>query len=122
MSDAAQTAPDVDAEPTGVNDLAAIGEGLLRDARNQPSRRAARTIVAGTALRVTAIALLEGAELAEHSSPPTATLQAVAGTVRLRTSQDEQVLRPGELLRIPPRRHSLHADTDAVVLLTVALR
>jgi quercetin dioxygenase-like cupin family protein len=106
---------------TGVVDLASVGEGLLRDARNQPAHRAARTIMASTVMRCTIIALLEGAELNEHASPPAATLQAVTGGVLLVTGDHKQAVRAGQVVRIPPQRHSLRALSDAVVVLTVAL-
>ena len=105
----------------GVVDLSAVGEGLLRDARNQPARRAARTIMASTVMRSTVIALLDGAEMNEHASPPAATLQVVTGHVQLVVGEQQHDLRAGELVRIPPQRHGVRALADAVVLLTVAL-
>lgn len=108
-------------ESGGVSALDVLGQSLLRDAREHSSQRAARTIVATPSMRATVIALLAGSELAEHASPPTATLQAVTGEVSLRAGDGEQTVRAGEIARIPPERHSLHATTDAVVLLTVAL-
>lgn len=105
----------------GVVSLTDVGEGLLRDARNQPARRAARTIMASTVMRSTLIALLDGAEMNEHASPPAATLQVVAGRVQLVVGDEQHDLRAGELVRIPPQRHGVRALADAVVLLTVAL-
>jgi quercetin dioxygenase-like cupin family protein len=106
-------------ELTHVDDVA--GE-LLRQAREHHSRRAARTLVTGASQRVTLIALAEGAELAEHESPPAATLHVVTGQVRLHTHDHEQVLDRGHLTAVPPQRHGLTALTDSAVLLTVALR
>ena len=109
-------------EATGsVVDLVDVGEGLLRDARNQPARRAARTIMASTVMRSTVIALLDGAEMHEHASPPAATLQVITGEVRLVVGDGEHGLRAGQLVRIPPQRHGVRALSDAVILLTVAL-
>ncbi len=105
----------------GVISLTDVGEGLLRDARNQPARRAARTIMASTVMRSTVIALLDGAEMNEHASPPAATLQVVTGRVQLVVGDEQHDLRAGELVRIPPQRHGVRALADAVVLLTVAL-
>ncbi|HEV7652045.1 MAG TPA: cupin domain-containing protein [Actinophytocola sp.] len=95
---------------------------VLDEARRQHARRAARTLVTGTSLRVTLIALTEGAELAEHDAPVAATLQAVSGRVQVHTHDQKWFLDPGELLTIPHQRHGVTAVTDAVVLLTVALR
>ncbi|MBP2472179.1 quercetin dioxygenase-like cupin family protein [Crossiella equi] len=102
-----------------VHDLAAE---LLEEARRHDARRAARTLVSGPAQRATLIALAQGAELAEHDSPPAATLHVVTGQVRLHTHDRAWVLDRGHLTAVPPQRHGLGALTDAVVLLTVALR
>jgi quercetin dioxygenase-like cupin family protein len=113
------------ADPTsveaGVIDLTAVSQGLLRDAAAQPARRAARTIMASTVMRSTVIALLEGAEMNEHASPPAATLQVVVGEVRLIAGDTEHAVRAGQVVRIPPQRHGVRAVSDAVVLLTVSL-
>lgn len=105
-----------------VSSLDALGPELLAQAREHGSRRVTRTLVSGSSQRVTLIALAEGAELAEHDSPPAATLHVITGTVRLHTPDDEWVLESGRLAVIPPQRHGLTALADAVVLLTVALR
>jgi quercetin dioxygenase-like cupin family protein len=72
-------------------------------------------------MRATVIALASGAELAEHESPPAATLQMISGEARLHTAGQAWLLHDGEVVAIPPERHALSAITDAVVLLTVAL-
>ncbi len=105
-----------------VVDLAVLADETLAEARGQHSRRAARTLVAGTAQRATLIALVDGAELTEHKAPPAATLYVVTGQVRLYTHDQEWLLRGGELAHLPAKRHGLQAVTDAAVLLTVALR
>ncbi|MCT2584591.1 hypothetical protein [Actinophytocola gossypii] len=102
--------------------LGALAATLLDEAKRRDARRTARTLVSGRAQRATLIAMAEGAELAEHDAPPAATLQVVTGRVRLHTRARERVLDSGELTAIPPQRHGLTALTDAVVLLTVALR
>lgn len=103
-------------------DLAVVGDALLEDAAQaHAAARAARTIITRAGLRSTLIALGAGHELAEHDSPGSATLQVVRGTVALRSSSREWRLSAGELIAIPPERHSLLAETDCVVLLTVRL-
>lgn len=106
-------------EVTQVDVLAAE---LLAEARRHDSRRTARTLVTGTSQRATLIALAEGAELAEHDSPPAATLHVITGRVSLRTADRERALDAGQLVAVPSQRHGLVALSDAVVLLTVALR
>ncbi|KZB79706.1 hypothetical protein [Amycolatopsis regifaucium] len=105
-----------------VADVEVLAAELLLKAREHHSRRAAKTLVAGVAQRVTLIALTEGAELAEHDSPPAATLQVVTGRVRLSTHDHDRFLDRGQLTAVPPERHSLTAFLDSAVLLTVALR
>lgn len=109
-------------EHPSVTQVDELAKELLDDARQQHTRRASRTLVTGTSQRATLIALAEGAELAEHGAPPAATLYVVVGRVRLHTHDEEWALDPGQLVTMPPQRHGLSADTDAAVLLTVALR
>jgi quercetin dioxygenase-like cupin family protein len=102
-------------------DLMPLAGRLLVRAGEHHSRRAASTVLSGTSMRATVIALLAGAELAEHEAPPAATLQVLTGEVDLSAGDDRRPVAAGELIAIPRRRHSLLARTDAVVLLTVAL-
>jgi quercetin dioxygenase-like cupin family protein len=106
---------------TSLTDLA---REQLDAARGASSGRASVTVFGGHEhdLRQTLIALAGGRSLGEHESPGDASLQVLVGTVRL--TADDEVWEGGEgdYLVIPPRRHDLHADTDAVVLLTVATR
>ncbi|MBW4718776.1 hypothetical protein [Saccharothrix obliqua] len=105
-----------------ITDVAPLAATLLEEARGHSARRAARTLVTGTSLRATLIALAAGAEMDEHEAPLAATLQAVIGDVVLHSDGREQPVPEGRLAPVPPTRHSLTAVTDAVVLLTVALR
>lgn len=102
-----------------VNDLAAE---LMTDAKQHHSQRSARTVASGSSQRVTLIAMAGGAELGKHDSPVAATLQVVAGRVRLHTADREWLLGAGELVSIPVDRHAVDALEDAAILLTVALR
>ncbi|CCH77279.1 conserved hypothetical protein [Nostocoides japonicum T1-X7] len=105
-------------ESVSVPDLAAE---LRRTAEASHSGRAAHTVHGGHehALRQTAIALLAGQELAEHESPGEATLQVLAGRVRLTAGDEAWEGGSGDLVAIPDARHALRALDDAVVLLTV---
>ena len=105
----------------GVTSLTALREELLAAARLAPARRAAATVHGGhdARLRQTAIALLAGVDLAEHDSPPDATLQVLSGRVRLQGQGRSWELVAGDLADIPPERHALAALQDSVVVLTV---
>jgi quercetin dioxygenase-like cupin family protein len=109
-------------ERSGLVELADLADALVADLPNHPAGRAAKTILSGTVMRAVVVALREGAEMSEHDSPPAATLQVVRGRVSLRAGELEWVLEPGELVPVPPQRHSVHAHTDSAFLLTVALR
>lgn len=94
----------------------------LANARAATSGRSSHTIVGGRdhALRQTVLALAAGQELADHESPGEATLQVLAGAVRLTTASDAVELTAGQIVAIPRERHGLHAHDDSAVLLTVA--
>ena len=102
--------------------LSELAESLIADLHNHPAGRTARTILSGTVMRATVIALAKDAELAEHESPPAATLYVIKGKVTLSTGSKDWTVYSGQLLPIPPQRHSLMAHADSAVLLTVALR
>ena len=102
-------------------DLTALAGSLLEDARAHTSGRAAKAVMSGSHLRAVVIALQAGAELAEHDAPAAATLQVLVGAVTLLAGEERWDLAAGELVAIPPRRHSVEAHEDSAVLLSVAL-
>ena len=105
----------------GALSLSDLADALLAEARDHHSRRAANTILTGPSMRATVIALAEGADMAEHEAPPAATLQVLSGQVELAAGAQRWAVGAGQVIAIPRVRHSLHAGSDAVVLLTVAL-
>ncbi len=106
---------------TSLTELAHRQLDLARDAS---SGRSAHTVNGGHehTLRQTVIALLAGQQLHDHESGGEATLQVLQGRVRLVAGTDSWDGAPGDLLAVPDRVHRLEADSDAVVLLTVALQ
>jgi len=106
----------------GVVDLQALQDELAQRATNEHSGRAARTLphpVDG--LRQTVIALRAGAELGEHESPGAASLVVLRGRARLVAGDEVIEVGAHEFSPIPDRRHSLRADEDSVVLLSIAV-
>ena len=103
--------------------LDAIGREQLERAQDAPSGRSASTVFGGheQVLRQTVIALREGSALTEHNSPGEATIIVLSGHVRLSAGSTNWEGRTGDMLVIPPERHSLEALTDAVVVLTAAM-
>ena len=85
---------------------------------------AARTLVGDQdhQLRQTVIALCADATMREHESPGEATLYVLQGEVDLVAGSDTARLSAGEIAEIPHERHSVHAVSDAVVLLTAMPR
>ena len=101
--------------------LTQLAADQLEIARAARAGRSAHTVHGGHdhMLRQTLIALTGGSELAEHNSPGQSTLQVLQGQVRVTAGTDTWSGEAGDLLVLPRERHALHADSDAVVLLTV---
>jgi quercetin dioxygenase-like cupin family protein len=107
---------------SGLVDLSTLADELARRAADEHSGRAASTLphpVDG--LRQTVIALRSGAELGEHESPGAATLLVLRGRVRLVAGDEAVEIGAHQIGPVPNRRHSLHADEDSVVMLSVAV-
>lgn len=101
--------------------LATLAEEQIAAACESSAGRSAHTIHGGQghALRQTLLALVAGRALGEHDSPGEATLQVMAGRVRLSSGDDSWEAVAGDYLLIPPNRHDLAAIEDSVVLLSV---
>ena len=102
--------------------LTALARDQLERAASSTSGRSARTVWGGHehVLRQTLIAMTAGTSMSEHENPGEATLQVISGRVRLSSGGNHWEARVGDLLFVPPARHSLVAVDDVVVLLTVA--
>lgn len=104
--------------------LDATAREQLDAARRSSARRAASTVVGGHehAMRQTVVALLAGADMSEHENPGEATIYVITGRVSLVAGAQTWEARSGDLVEIPPQRHSLHAIEDSVLLLTAVPR
>ncbi len=103
-------------------DLHQLSEELLGRAAGERAHRAGSTLphpVDG--LRQTLIALVAGAQLGEHESPGPASLLVLQGRVRVVAGGASVSLAAHQFSPVPDRRHSLHADEDSVVVLSVAV-
>ena len=102
--------------------LDAIAREQLERAKDASSSRSSSTVFGGHehVLRQTVVALREGSSLTEHNSPGEATIIVLSGRVRLSAGSTSWEGRKGDLLVIPPERHSLEALKDTVIVLTTA--
>jgi quercetin dioxygenase-like cupin family protein len=109
-------------EPTdGITDLHALGAELLVSARESSEGRASNVVEHGAHQRAVLMALAGGTGLGEHASPTAATFHVLSGRARLRAGEQVWDVGAGQLVPIPPERHSVETDEDTLILLTVAL-
>lgn len=104
-----------------VTDLVELADDLLERARDDETRRAAQVVVSLPDLRVTVVALAAEAELPDNEPRNGASLQVLVGSVTLRTAGQQVAVAPGQLVAVPAQRHSIRAEDDSALLLTVPL-
>jgi quercetin dioxygenase-like cupin family protein len=104
-----------------ITDLFALAGELMAAAHESPDGRASHTVVHGPRQRAVLMALTAGTGLGEHASPPAATFQVLQGRARLTAGEQAWEVPAGGLVPVPPQRHGVENDEDAVILLTVAL-
>ncbi|UVY84633.1 hypothetical protein NLU66_03270 [Brachybacterium sp. NBEC-018] len=100
--------------------MAALSDAITRavaEARRAPNGRHAEVLVHDGPLRQSVIALGQGITLAEHNSPPAASIYVIRG--RLRITGDEPVeIAPGQIETLTHQRHAVESLDDTVFLLT----
>jgi quercetin dioxygenase-like cupin family protein len=104
-----------------VTDLAELADDLLELARDDETRRAARSVLSLPDLRATVIALAADAELPENEPKGGASLQVLVGKVLLLTAGQQIPVAAGEIVAIPAQRHGIRAEVDSALLLTVPI-
>ncbi|HEY4558129.1 MAG TPA: LuxR family transcriptional regulator [Enteractinococcus sp.] len=100
-------------------DLDAEREILSEAARKAVARRAGSTLYRGDGVRQTMVVLLAGEEMAAHESPQEGFVHVMEGSVRLNGANRSWEIGSGQLLPVPPEKHSVTALEDSVLTLTV---
>lgn len=82
---------------------------------------ATQAVLTAPGLRVTRFRFAQGQELAEHTSPARVLVQILLGSCAFTVGGRTHLLRPGDLLHVPPRLpHALRAVTDLTLIVTQA--
>lgn len=90
---------------------------LLKLALAADNGRQAKLLAKDGPLRQTVIAMRAGEILAEHNSPPAASVFLLKGRVKI-SGQEDATVEEGELEMLTHYRHSVEAIEDSVFLLT----
>lgn len=102
-------------------DLPAILGNMKQEHSWRTAHRNAMTLVKQPVFRVVLVALRAGAEVADHETEGSITVQALEGRLAIRAGDDDLVLEPGQLLVLRPGlRHAMRAEDDSAFLLTLA--
>ncbi|PZP16096.1 MAG: hypothetical protein DI611_07205 [Brachybacterium faecium] len=100
--------------------MAALSDTIslaIDKALKAPNGRHAEILVHDGPLRQTVIALKKGVQLAEHNSPPAASIQVIRGVLQV-TGQETVVIQEGCVEALTHDRHSVEALENSVFLLT----
>lgn len=89
----------------------------LQEARTDDKGRSAAILIHDGPLRQTILGLKAGEVLAEHNSPPAASIYVLQGRVRV-TGQDRSEVDAGDIVVLTHVRHGVEALEDSVFLLT----
>jgi quercetin dioxygenase-like cupin family protein len=103
-------------------DLLAEGGSLLAEARVAATGRSARTLVKDGALRLTLLALRDGAAIEEHRVTGALSIQVLRGSIAVGLAgQTRQLTERQALVLEPDVIHSVAATAESLVLLTIAM-
>ena len=109
-------------QPDAPLDLQAAATELLEQARGLSAGRSARTLTpgGGAPMKQTLLALTKGQRLQDHVAPGPTTLYAIVGQAVLHHGAEQVPLAAGHWAPCPTDPHSVEAETDTVLMLTVA--
>lgn len=92
---------------------------LLAPVENVTHGIVSRAVLTTPALRLTLFHFAAGQELSEHTSKARALVQILTGTCEFTVGPKKHVLRPGDLLHLPPGApHAVNAPEAFSMLLT----
>lgn len=101
-------------------DLATVAEELRTEEPYLREGQGARTLNRSADLRVLLIALKAGKTISEHHANVTASVQVLAGRLRLQLEDRGVDLSVGQLVVLGAGvSHDVHAETDSAFLLTL---
>jgi quercetin dioxygenase-like cupin family protein len=101
-----------------MRDVAALTEEYATAASSAPHGRSAELVLKDGPLRQSVLGLAEGAELAEHDSPPAGSVLVLKGSIEIVSGTETLTLETGMLAEVPRERHSVRAVVDSAFLLT----
>lgn len=106
----------------GPVDLGELADDLLEEARQLRAGRSARTLTpgAGAHQKQSLLAITAGQRLQEHVAPGPTTLLGIRGSCVLSSEEGELTLTEGAWTLCPSGPHSIEAEEDSVILLTVS--
>ena len=83
-----------------------------------PDSIVSRTVIISPTLRVILFGFAAGQELSEHTSTKEAVLHFLHGAATVTLGQESFAVAPGAVIRMEPNLpHSVHADTETIMLL-----
>lgn len=107
--------------PMIVMDLNGFREQIKKEESFKDSDRNSITIFKSDTLRIVMIAFRKNAEMKKHTAPGTISVQVLEGKIIFNTADQAELLSEGQMITLHEGiPHSLVADEDAVILLTLA--
>jgi quercetin dioxygenase-like cupin family protein len=95
---------------------------VLKEARQAGTGHAGRTLVKDGPLRMIIVGFKDGASLQEHKAGGPVSIQVLAGDVEVKVDDAMHPLRKDDVLVLGADIvHSVQANTDSVILLTIGM-